>query len=90
MLGAGGQAPPPARNFSVQRRDENSSLAIDVSEIEANRFAAELLIPYDFIMADLADYSIDIEEERLIEGLAKKYAVSAQAMTFRLNNLLGL
>lgn len=88
MLGAGGQAPPPARNFSVQRRDENSSLAIDVSEIEANRFAAELLIPYDFIMADLADYNIDIEE-RLIEGLAKKYAVSAQAMTFRLNNLLG-
>ena len=39
-------------------------------EIEANRFAAELLMPYDMIMKDLATYALDIEDETELGMLA--------------------
>ena len=76
------------RTFGVKRRDENSSLAIDPEEIEANRFAAELLMPYDMLMTDLEDREIDLEEESDIIELAERYQVSVQAMTLRIMNIL--
>jgi len=78
------------RQLHVHRRDEMSSLAVDPDEIEANRFAAELLIPYEMIMADLKGRQIDIENDNQIRDLAEKYGVSAQSMTLRLTNLLRL
>lgn len=78
------------RRLQVHRRDETSSMAIDPDEIEANRFAAELLIPHDLIMADLKGREIDIEDDNQIRELAEKYGVSAQSMTLRLVNLLRL
>lgn len=78
------------RRLQVHRRDEMSSMAIDPDEIEANRFAAELLMPYDLIMADLKGRQIDIEDDSQIRELADKYGVSAQSMTLRLTNLLRL
>ena len=76
------------RSFRINRRDEVSSQAIDHKEIEANRFAAELLMPYDMIMSDLVEYDIDIEDEEELRGLADKYQVSVQALTHRITNLL--
>lgn len=76
------------RVFRVNLRNAVSSQASDREEIEANRFAAELLMPYDFLMKDVKDGYIDIEDEEEIEELAKKYRVSTQAMTFRLMNIL--
>lgn len=76
------------RSFRVNRRDAESSKAINPEEIEANRFAAELLMPYDMIAADLRDHLIDIEDEDAIKELAQKYQVSLQAMTHRITNLL--
>jgi len=76
------------RSFRVNRRDEVSSQAIDPEEIEANRFAAELLMPYDMIMNDLVAYDIDIEDEEQLKELAGKYQVSVQALTHRITNLL--
>lgn len=67
-----------------------SSLATDPDEIEANRFAAELLMPYDIIFADLATRHIDVEDDYQIRELADKYGVSAQSMTHRITNLLKL
>lgn len=75
------------RAFRVNLRDASSSRATDPEEIEANRFAAELLMPYDMIRKDLRD-GVDIESEESIIALAKKYRVSAIAMTLRIKNFL--
>jgi len=73
----------------VHRRDNISGLAIDPKEIEANRFAAELLMPYSMLIADIEGVN-DVEDVDEISLLAKRYLVSALAMTNRITNLLHL
>lgn len=68
------------------RRDKVSSQATDSREIEANRFAAALLMPQDFLGADLAGTNLPLSTDE-IQRLARRYYVSQQAMTFRLMNL---
>lgn len=75
------------RNFTVMFRSSESSLAKNVLEIEANAFAAELLMPEAFLLKDLRNVSLDIEDGRQVDELANKYNVSSQAMTYRLQNL---
>lgn len=73
------------RRFQIQLRDNNSSKGESEEEKEANLFAAELLMPMHFIHKDLeAIEALDLEDDSLIFGLAQKYEVSTQAMTFRL------
>lgn len=67
-------------------RDSVSSQAIDPLEIEANKFAAALLMPAQFLMQDLTDADGPLRSEK-VEELARRYRVSQQAMTFRLDNL---
>jgi Zn-dependent peptidase ImmA (M78 family) len=73
----------------INFRDSNSSLAIKPEEMEANAFAAELLMP-DGLLRDqitiLAKKHRGSPDE-LIEKLAKAFDVSHQAMEYRLNNL---
>jgi len=69
------------------RRDELSSQAVDIAEIEANAFSAELLMPMQMIERDLRKYGVDPDDDELIHDLARKYQVSMQAMTFRLAKL---
>lgn len=78
------------RSFRINKRDGVSSLGGDPEEIEANRFAAELLIPFEMLAGDLLVRDIDVENEGEIKILAKKYQVSLQAMTLRITNILGL
>lgn len=67
-------------------RTERSSMAIDDKEIEANQFAAELLMPTEWVLKDALERHIDIEaDDNAIAELAKKYDVSVQAMTIRLS-----
>lgn len=69
-------------------RDARTSAGVDDDEIEANRFAAELLMPRDFLEADLRALGpIYLDDERAIANLAKKYRVSPQAMAIRLSSL---
>jgi Zn-dependent peptidase ImmA (M78 family) len=75
-------------DFRINRRDEISGLAVNAEEIEANRFAAELLMPYVMIRDDLMDHEIDAEDEEDIRKLARRYGVSLQAMSYRVANLL--
>lgn len=75
------------KTFRVNLRDDLSSQAVDKDEIEANRFAAELLIPKHMLLEDLKGREFDFESEENIRGLAAKYRVSTQAVTFRLINL---
>jgi Zn-dependent peptidase ImmA (M78 family) len=63
---------------------------LDMSDIddEANAFAMELLMPTEFLLADLkAMGSFDIEDPKPIRKLAQKYNVSEQAMLIRIARL---
>jgi Zn-dependent peptidase ImmA (M78 family) len=73
--------------FPFAFRDEVSSLAVDPGEIEANHFAAELLMPASWLIREIRGQSLDIESEKVIVSLAKTYGVSVQSMTHRLTNL---
>lgn len=74
--------------FAAYRRDGRSAEGTDWVEVEANAFAAELLMPHTFLVEDLENVqAIDLEDESEVAGLAKRYGVSQQAMTFRLANL---
>ena len=75
------------RSFRINRRDEVSSQATDAEEIEANRFAAELLMPYNMIKKDLMTYRPDIEDEAELRTLADRYGVSLQALTLRIRSV---
>jgi len=68
----------------VLRRDGFSSAGIDTKEMEANSFAAELLMPADELRKLRA---VDINDEEVISQLAKKLKVSTTALVFRLTNI---
>lgn len=78
-------------DFRVNLRSSSSSTAEYVEEIEANAFAASLLMPEQFLKRDMhnVDY-FDIEDASHVKRLAGLYKVSAQAMTIRLVNLVNL
>jgi Zn-dependent peptidase ImmA (M78 family) len=69
------------------RRDATSSAGTDKIEIEANQFAAALLMPKHILEKLLVDAPIDIEDEKPIEDLAKKFHVSTTTLQYRLRNL---
>jgi len=74
----------------VNFRDAVSSMATDYDEIQANAFAAELLMPRDMVMAEsrrLASEHAAEDEDALLQILADRFEVSAEAMNFRLINL---
>jgi Zn-dependent peptidase ImmA (M78 family) len=69
-------------------RNHASGMAVDEREIEANQFAAELLMPAHMISEDvqeLIEKAIGVDEA--IGRLASKYNVSNEAMTIRLSAL---
>lgn len=76
------------KQFRLNFRSAVSATAQDIEEIEANAFAAEILMPDKFLKRDAFRLSFDIEDETQVRALAKRYAVSAQAMSIRLVNLI--
>lgn len=78
------------RPFSVKFRDSRSSLAIDPEEVQANQFAAALLMPREWVIRDvdrILARQNGVSDEQLIEELSEEYRVSRQAMEYRLANL---
>ena len=71
----------------IRFRSEISSLAVDDNEIEANQFAAELLMPIYLLTKEIEKLPSKIETEEAIAHLADRFQVSEQAMTFRLSRL---
>ncbi len=68
-------------------RNNLSQQGIDEDEMEANLFAAEILMPRDLIAQDLErTEAIDILDEDF-DQLAHRYNVSTQALFLRLMNL---
>jgi Zn-dependent peptidase ImmA (M78 family) len=72
-------------DFRIAWRSAESSKAIDWDEIQANRFAAELLMPTRFILKDLD--SLEKIDRHTVALLANKYIVSPDAMKIRLSQL---
>jgi Zn-dependent peptidase ImmA (M78 family) len=71
-------------------RDGESSLAIKTEEIEANAFAAELLMPRQHVLEELSRALACGSATTLknaVVHLAGRFDVSEQAMQFRLVNL---
>jgi len=56
-------------------------------EVEANQFAAALLMPADILNEMVEESPMDIEDEGSIEELAKDVLVSKAALQYRLRNL---
>jgi len=77
------------RHFRVNLRSDLSSTGTDIEEIEANFFAASLLMPRKFLDDDERTLTIEVEDARAVRELAREYIVSAQAMSWRLSNLYG-
>lgn len=69
-------------DLKVFMRSENRS----PDEIEANEFAAELLMPEDLIQKEFY-HLVESGEENFISELAKRYKVSESAIAFRLKKL---
>lgn len=73
------------RKFHVKLRNNVSSQGMDPEEVEANVFAAEVLMPKRFIDHDLRGIGdVDLLDTEVIDGLAERYNVSTQAIMFRL------
>lgn len=73
---------------NIREHGANTEKQAYEEEIEANRFAAEILMPEDFIRADLQGVrTLSADDDTKITELAAKYNVSRQAMTIRLTHL---
>lgn len=77
------------QSVMINKRDDVSSQATDAQEIQANQFAADLLMPKESIMSELRrqmNPGIGSREE-IITLLARTFDVSNDAMNWRLINL---
>ncbi len=68
-------------------RDQKSTKGNDDVEIQANAFAAALLMPKELIHQTLKDNKLDYLDEYDISKLANIFQVSEQALTIRLVRL---
>ncbi|WP_040620660.1 ImmA/IrrE family metallo-endopeptidase [Rhodovulum sp. PH10] len=78
------------KGFPILMRDAISATGTQQLEIAANRFASALLMPMSFLKQALAGKSIDIDDEKSLEALAKKFRVSRQALEYRMRKLTEL
>ncbi len=74
------------KGFSVLMRDSSSATGTQRIEIEANRFAAELLMP-EYLLEHALDRAFDIDDDRPFAEVAKRFGVSKQALEYRIRNM---
>lgn len=82
-----GEAVHVDAGFRVNLRDPRSATAEDVEEIEANAFAANLLMPAEWLRRDVEEASLDLADDEALAVLAHRYQVSSQALAYRLATL---
>ena len=76
-----------ARIICITSADTSFATGTERLEIEANQFAAALLMPGDILDDLLKASPIDVEDEGSIEEWAKKFLVSKAALQYRIRNL---
>ena len=72
---------------TVLFRDGRSGDGTSLHEMEANRFAAALLMPPHFLIESFMERSGTFGVTEMVASLAKQYEVSQQAMKIRLSSL---
>jgi Zn-dependent peptidase ImmA (M78 family) len=73
--------------YAQFHRNNESSLGVDLDEIEANKFAASLLMPEHLLESEIDRLKIDLTNDEHGKRLAKIFQVSVQSLTHRINNL---
>lgn len=68
-------------------RDERSSDGSEREEIEANAFAAALLMPEAALREIIREKPLDAQDDVAVRRLAMQFGVSTQALTIRLTRL---
>lgn len=76
------------RKFNVLMRNADSATGTQRMEMEANSFAAELLMPTDLLVPMLKKRGFDIDDEGPLKDLSRKFQVSKQALEYRILNLI--
>lgn len=71
----------------ISLRGRRAAEGVDPKEIEANWFAAALLMPSSLIGERIAKLGVKALHDQHVEMLADEFKVSQQAMTIRLSNL---
>lgn len=75
------------RGHLITPRNSRSSTGIDPKEIEANQFAACLLMPSKLLSRRIAELAVASLRDDHVQRLAEEFRVSEQAMTIRLSTL---
>jgi Zn-dependent peptidase ImmA (M78 family) len=75
------------RGYRVSHRDKRSSSGTDLREIEANQFAAALLMPSSIVTEAINALGREELNDGDVTNLARQFNVSEQAMTIRLSVL---
>jgi Zn-dependent peptidase ImmA (M78 family) len=73
--------------FPMDFRDERASQGTDEREIEANQFAAELLMPEVMLKTAIRKLPTTVDGDDAVDILAEQFGVSAKAMAIRLSAL---
>lgn len=73
------------RSYRVNFRSAESAQATNVEEIEANYFAASILMPKHMLDELSAEEALD--NDPMVKDLARRFQVSGLAMSLRLANL---
>lgn len=68
------------------RRDALAAEGVDPIEIEANTFAAEFLMPTQMLVSALETNPVDLEDDKAVSAIAKRFSVSDAAMRYRLSS----
>jgi hypothetical protein len=82
------------RGYRLRFRNQKSAEGSVFEEIEANQFAAELLMPAELLLRELANRQLEYvptgndQSDMAFSSLAKQLDVSTQALAIRLSNLL--
>lgn len=71
----------------VNFRDAESGTGTRSEEIEANRFAAALLMPEKWVKRAFAETQFDPADDETLRTLAERFSVSSTAMSVRLATL---
>jgi Zn-dependent peptidase ImmA (M78 family) len=72
-------------NF-ISQRGLSASTGMDAKEVEANQFAATLLMPGELVLSAVERIGLPLTDDK-VQALAKLFKVSEQAMTIRLSVL---
>ena len=73
--------------YGDSQRGPRASTGVDPKEIEANQFAAMLLMPERLVRSALREMRVGHPLDHHVEQLARQFDVSVQAMTIRLATL---